>query len=161
MPNKGAQNVIIVEWPIHDPVVGISLASTQNTLVVMCKSNQVYSIIFVVICINFPKKTLVEFKITYSPLSKSYRATEKSSLPATRYLPSCEISTEFTSFCFRKVELILVTYKIFENQSWFIRLEELIGQLHLVPLVLAWRGLRSSRITVVLRRALWVLVLRQ
>jgi hypothetical protein len=36
--------------------------------------------------------------ITYSPLSKSYSDTELSSHPATKNLPSWEMSIEFISF---------------------------------------------------------------
>jgi hypothetical protein len=48
---------------------------------------------------------------TYSPFSKSYRATEKSSLPATRYLPSCDISIEFISFYYsnNKIKVKILT----------------------------------------------------
>ena len=56
---------------------------------------------------------------TYSPFSKSYRATEKSSLPATRYLPSWEMSTEFIYFCWN----LKIRWLIHENLQnlWKLR----------------------------------------
>ena len=99
VPKEAAENVIVVQRPVHYPELLLSAAHAENALVVMRESYKIDPIIFIVVSVDFPKVTFRIYDNTYSPFSRSYRATEKSSLPATRYLPSWEMSTEFTSFC--------------------------------------------------------------
>ena len=54
MADEAAQDVVVMQGPVHDPVVRVPLAGTQNALIVMGEPHQVHSIILVVICVYFP-----------------------------------------------------------------------------------------------------------
>jgi hypothetical protein len=59
--------------------------------------------------------------LSYSPRSRSYRETELSSHPATRYFPSCDMSSEFTSFCYKSKLFGCFgdwVYKVLEDEGW-------------------------------------------
>lgn len=53
VPNKAAKDIVVVQRPVHNSKVRVSLAGAQNCLVVMRKANQVDSVIFVIVSVYF------------------------------------------------------------------------------------------------------------
>ena len=76
MTKKTAQNIIVMQRPIHNSELLLSPAYAQNAFVMMCEPHKINSIIFIIICIHFSISKLALKIDTYSPFSKSYRATE-------------------------------------------------------------------------------------
>lgn len=100
MTDERAQYVVIMQTPVHyadyicimlfgnNLTIVVALGGTKYRLVVMCEAHQIDTIALTVVSVHLPKALNQVKKSTYSPLSKSYRLTELSSHPATKYLPS-------------------------------------------------------------------------
>lgn len=75
MTQETAKNIIVMQRPVHYPILIFALTCTKNTLIVVSESHEVDSVILVIICVNFPDSInlLIIKNIfnTYSPLSKS------------------------------------------------------------------------------------------
>lgn len=53
MTQEGAENVVVVKGPVHDPVLVVTLAGTENALVVVRETHEIHTIVLVVVCVYF------------------------------------------------------------------------------------------------------------
>lgn len=52
MPDERAQNVVVVEGPVHDAVVRVAFACCEDALVMMSKLNQVNTVPLTIISVH-------------------------------------------------------------------------------------------------------------
>lgn len=72
MSNEAAQNIIVMERPVHNSIMLFSSTHTENTFIMMCESYKINSVIFIIVSIYFPKiRIYIILNSTYSPFSKS------------------------------------------------------------------------------------------
>ena len=59
MAYERAKNVVVMERPVHNTVVGVSLRGAKNALVVVGELHQINPVVLVVVGVDLPK---VSFK---------------------------------------------------------------------------------------------------
>lgn len=65
MADERAENVVVMERPVHNTVVGVSLRGAENAFVVVGELHQIYPVILVVVGVDLPKVSFNSIRLNF------------------------------------------------------------------------------------------------